>query len=1290
MAFFPYSGSIFLMARLPIPGSDKGTWGDILNEYLSQTLEPDGVLKPNVVTPTSIAPNAITAEAIAPAAITPEAFAPNTIDETIIADGSITNVLIADNTIQEIKLDPAVQAKLNQTAPVTSVASKTGDVTLGLTDLTNTTITTPTNGQVLTYDSTTSKWKNQAVPSAPVTSVASKTGVVTLIKDDVGLDNVDNTSDATKNAATATLTNKTIDADSNTISNLAHGAEVDDPSSGVHGVSGSIVGTTDSQTLTNKTLTGPKVDAIYDTNGALNVSISSTASAVNWLNTVNSATGQPLFLRAQGSDTDVDIAIRTKGNGSVQLRNGSNVNLAIFNGIASSVNYPTFSPSATGSPVSINVAGSDSNIGMNLVSKGTGTVQVNGVAIVTISGAQTLTNKTITSPVLSGTITGTYTFGGTPTFPSTVVTTTGTQTLTNKTLTDPRVSAIRDLNGALLFNFITYASAVNYITVTNQSTGNGVSIIAAGSDANVPLSIRSQGSSDITMNAGGYNTLQIKTATTPVNYWRIYNSATGVDARLDVTGSDTNVSMDFTTRGAGIVKANGVEVVTVSGTQTLTNKTISGASNTLSAIPQTAVTNLGADLNTRLLSATFDEKTYAGANLATNPSFEDTTQYIGNPGWFSYSTEQALAGTRSAKFTATSSFVALSLVANKTGSVNVMGKPGQVFYLEAWIRGHASNVQTSGGYIYLRVRTYQGDGTYIGQIMAQSLSATTALNDTWTKMSGYVTLTANTQYFVALIDFDQNITPGEQYYVDQVVVREVTDTALTNQALYGANTPSATILESTLPTTAVTLAGAQTLTNKTLSSPVLSGTISGTYTFGGTPTFPSTVVTTTGTQTLTNKTISQAQITGLSTALDAKADAVAFYSKLQAGGNICTNPSFEDSTGWRYSGIFQYSTEQARTGAQSLKFISNGSTYTICALTSTSTGYVYIPTYAGQVFHMEVWIRGHTDNAQTTGGGGGLGLRAIFFDSAGGGLGTQTTGAIAAHSSLNDVWTKLSGDITVPATAGLTSVAFEVVISCSVIDSGDAYYFDDAAVYLADPAKADASTAVTLTGTQTLTNKTLTDPKISSIKDSNGNTYFRFLGDSSAVNYITAYNRNTGSNPYFIATGPDTNISLNLVSKGSGTIKANNVDVATISDTQTLTNKTLTSPKIEIIRDSNSAGVISIVPVANRVYISPNGKAVAEFVNSSTPSGMFRFFSSDTNTAEINAYSYIASDANLNLTTKGSGVVQANGVPVVTQPTSPPATATSAGTAGQIAYDSSYFYQCVATNTWVRAPLSSW
>ncbi len=55
-----------------------------------------------------------------------------------------------------------------------------------------------------------------------VDSVNTRTGAVVLSKSDVGLTNVDNTSDATKNSASVTLTNKTIDAANNTISNISN------------------------------------------------------------------------------------------------------------------------------------------------------------------------------------------------------------------------------------------------------------------------------------------------------------------------------------------------------------------------------------------------------------------------------------------------------------------------------------------------------------------------------------------------------------------------------------------------------------------------------------------------------------------------------------------------------------------------------------------------------------------------------------------------------------------------------------------------------------------------------------------------------------------------------------------------------------------------------------------------------------------------------------------------------------------------------------------------------------
>ena len=75
---------------------------------------------------------------------------------------------------------------------------------------------------------------------------------------------------------------------------------------------------------------------------------------------------------------------------------------------------------------------------------------------------------------------------------------------------------------------------------------------------------------------------------------------------------------------------------------------------------------------------------------------------------------------------------------------------------------------------------------------------------------------------------------------------------------------------------------------------------------------------------------------------------------------------------------------------------------------------------------------------------------------------------------------------------------------------------------------------VTLTGTQTLTNKTLTAPKIgTSILDTNGNELLILTATGSAVNELTLANASTGNAPTITASG-ETNVSINLVPKGTG------------------------------------------------------------------------------------------------------------------------------------------------------------
>jgi hypothetical protein len=75
---------------------------------------------------------------------------------------------------------------------------------------------------------------------------------------------------------------------------------------------------------------------------------------------------------------------------------------------------------------------------------------------------------------------------------------------------------------------------------------------------------------------------------------------------------------------------------------------------------------------------------------------------------------------------------------------------------------------------------------------------------------------------------------------------------------------------------------------------------------------------------------------------------------------------------------------------------------------------------------------------------------------------------------------------------------------------------------------------VSETGIQTLTNKTLTSPKIgTSILDTNGNELALLTATGSAVNEITLANAATGNSPIISATGGDTNVGITLTPKGS-------------------------------------------------------------------------------------------------------------------------------------------------------------
>ena len=174
-----------------------------------------------------------------------------------------------------------------------------------------------------------------------------------------------------------------------------------------------------------------------------------------------------------------------------------------------------------------------------------------------------------------------------------------------------------------------------------------------------------------------------------------------------------------------------------------------------------------------------------------------------------------------------------------------------------------------------------------------------------------------------------------------------------------------------------------------------------------------------------------------------------------------------------------------------------------------------------------------------------------------------STGAVLSHRMIEFTGTITGNQIvTIPldvqtfyflrnSTSGAYTVQFKYItgsgnsFTFSSTDKGDQLVFASAN----DGTNPDIHTLafgdgdVTTTGTQTLTNKTLTSPKIgTNIQDTNGNELITLTATSSAVNEVTYANAATGNNPSITASGGDTNIGIDLKTKGSGVIKAEDGD----------------------------------------------------------------------------------------------------------------------------------------------------
>lgn len=289
--------------------------------------------------------------------------------------------------------------------------------------------------------------------------------------------------------------------------------------------------------------------------GALALAITNPASAANYFGLQGAATANAPQFSVQGSDANIGMALSTKGTGVFNFYNNNfGAKLFTMDGATNAVNYVASYASATGLVPGFAVTGTDTNVSFALTTKGTGVFNFysNSGAYTqfSIDGSTSATNYIQAFGQVGGLYPGFSAKGGDTNiginlvskgnaaigfFPSQTssaaffITTTpnsvnywqvngnitGSPPLLFVDGTDTNIGANFATKGTGSYLFYTntgttvqfviahVASAVNYLQAQGNATGSGPSLLALGSDANIDLNLHSKGTGSILSRTNG-------------------------------------------------------------------------------------------------------------------------------------------------------------------------------------------------------------------------------------------------------------------------------------------------------------------------------------------------------------------------------------------------------------------------------------------------------------------------------------------------------------------------------------------------------------------------------------------------------------------------------------------------------------------------------------------------------------------------------------------------------------------------------------------------------------------
>lgn len=498
---------------------------------------------------------------------------------------------------------------------------------------------------------------------------------------------------------------------------------------------------------------------------------------------------------------------------------------------------------------------------------GTVTIPTGAGTFATIAATQTLTNKTLTLPTIAS-----IDNGGTVTIPSgsgTFATIAATQTLTNKTL----VSPIIDNGGTVTIptGAGTFATIAATQTLTNKTlTLPTIASIDNGGTITIPTGAGTFATIAATQ------TLTNKTLTLPT-IASINNGGTvaipsgaGTFATIAATQTLTNKTLvsPVIDNGGTITIPSGTDTfATLTATQTLTNKILT--------LPTIASINNGGTVAIPSGADTF--ATLTATQTLTNKTLTlPTIASIDNGGTVTIPSGVGTFATIAATQTLTNKTLTLPTIASidNGGTIVIPSGAGTFATLTAIQtlsnKTLVSPVIDNGGTVTIP----SGAGTFVTIAATQTLTNKTLTLptiasidnggtitiptgvDTFATLTATQTLTNKTLTLptVASINNGGTITipSGVGTFVTVAATQTLTNKTLTLPTISSIDN-SGTVVIPTGAGTFATIAATQTLTNKTLTLPTIASIDN-----GGTITIPSgadTFVTATATQTLTNKTL---------------------------------------------------------------------------------------------------------------------------------------------------------------------------------------------------------------------------------------------------------------------------------------------------------------------------------------------------------------------------------------------------------------------------------------------------